>query len=321
MPAPMSTVTNDRFAIYYDMDQFGTKENVHKALQEEFKSLNISLQKYVGTDKNLNNLPKFIPDEQKIDISENKKKKNAVDHEIMLQLMEDNIRDPTITHFIIASRDTDFIRISKTIHMLGKQFGVLYLDNKKEAISELLFKECHILWRFKDKKITQIQGLKKKPDTPPPVVRVQTPFSAPPPLPPKPPSPLLLPKPAAIPQPKRLLFFEKYSPNIVLIWMDFRCKSYKEIAVQLDDLIEEYRNEKPLFPLPLHFELIQRDQQNYFLGPHALNCICGKIPSPFRESEDKCPVFLFYKNSELVEQVVGPDLKRVREVLDKTYYA
>lgn len=321
MPTPMSTVTNDRFAIYYDMDQFGTKENVHKALQEEFKSLNISLQKYVGSEKNLSNLPKFIPDDQKIDISENKKKKNAVDHEIMLQLMEDNIRDPTITHFIIASRDTDFIRISKTIHMLGKQFGVLYLENKKEAISELLFKECHVLWRFKDKKITQLQGMKKKLDLPPPTTRIPTPFATQPLAPAKPPSPLLLPKAAIAAQPKRLLFFEKYSPNIVFVWMDFRCKSYKEIAVQLDDLIEEYRNEKPLFPLPLHFELIQRDQQNYFLGPHALNCICGKIPSPFRGEEDKCPVFLFYKNSELVEQVVGPDLKRLREVLDKTYYA
>ncbi len=288
--------------IYFDLDQFHIDEETHKILEREYKRMIIVKKKYFGTKEKIAALPKDISSPMETFPYKKKgEEQNKNDFKIMAEIVKD-LANPWMNWFIVATRDTDFVAHADEVHKAGKNFGILLIENKDknriEQLSPILEEVCDMTMTIRCGNITTKikKGIQKGERRTVRDIAVQT---------------------DAEPN-HEYTWLEKPNTNMIVGWINYNCKGYKKIALELDDLIEEAKK-KANFPF-LNYLPIQRDGYNMMLGPSRFSCDCGTIPSPFRrKGAEPCPIFHLYSEGRIQKEVVGANLKELRKAIRFVY--
>jgi uncharacterized LabA/DUF88 family protein len=285
-------------AVYFDIDQFGYTKGIHKLLTREFGKMNIITKKYIGSKKSdMANLPEDIegPHEKILCEKKTKDEKDKVDFRITIEIMKD-LRNPAIKFFVIASRDTDFINIAEEVHRHGKSFGILLIHNLKEKLSPKLKEFCDMILTIQDGTITRGEHSIKKPKALEfHEMGTQT---------------------ESEPEAK-YSFIETYQYNMILGWINYNCRGYKNIAVELDTMMKQVKqNSKEQL---ISYHALQWNESNQLLSPSKFNCQCATFPSPLNKGPERCPIFHLYKGGVLKQEVVGANLKALRKAIALVY--
>jgi hypothetical protein len=289
--------------IYFDLDQFKIQPDIHKILEREFRNMILVKKKYFGTQKEIDTLPENISLPKETFVYERKAdEENKNDFKIMAEVVKD-LANPKMNWFIIATRDTDYIAHAEEIHKAGKNFGILVIENKEkskiEPISPKLIEVCDITMTIRCGNITR----KYKKGIPKGLLRsvsekaVQT---------------------ESEPN-HRYTWLEAPNTNIIVGWVNYNCKGYKKIALELDDLIEEAKT-KSTFPF-INYLPIQRDGYNFMLSPTKFSCDCkeGILANPFARGPEACPIFHLYSEGRIQKEVIGANLHELRKAIRLVY--
>ena len=283
-------------AVYFDLDQFGYTKAIHKLLMKEFGSMTIVMKKYVSSRKrDMGALPDDIEGPYEKILCEKKgEEKDKVDFRINIEIMKD-LRNPDIKYFIIASRDTDFITIAEEVHRHGKNFGVLVIHNPKEKVSPKLKEVCDVILTIQDGRITQgYHKIKKELPLEFRDASTQTETEVEP----------------------KYTFVEAYQMNVVLAWVNFNCKSYKNIAIEIDNLMKQaQQNSKEI----LNYRAVSVTHTEPLLWPKEFHCRCNDISSLTTRGVERSPVFHLYRGGIIQEEVVGANLKALRKAIQAVY--
>jgi hypothetical protein len=305
-------------AVYFDLDQFGYRD-VHRILEREFSGMGYVLKKFFGDKERLANLPEDITAPYECIQYEKKKREeaNVADFMITIEISKD-LQNPKINQFIVASRDTDYRFIGEAIQKAGRHFGILVIENKDkkkhEEVSPLLQSMCDILYIIRCGNISKkCSKSMKKLLVAPAVEEVPVQTVAP------------IQREDVVIQSEPIkevsyTHLQLTHANYILAWIDFNCKSYKKIALDIDQLIH-IAKQKADWPY-LHYIPIQRTAENYIFSPIHFACTCAKFTDPFlsrlREGEH-CPVFHLYKEGKIQCEVLGPDLQKLQEAIWNVY--
>jgi hypothetical protein len=220
----------------------------------------------------------------------------------MAEVVKD-LANPKMNWFIIATRDTDYIAHAEEIHKAGKNFGILVIENKEktkiEPISPKLIEVCDITMTIRCGNITRKykKGIQKGLLRSVSEKAVQT-----------------------DPEPDyRYTWLEAPNTNIIVGWVNYDCKGYKKIALELDDLIEEAKT-KATFPF-INYLPIQRDGYNFMLSPTKFSCNCkgGILANPFERGPEPCPIFHLYSEGRIQKEVIGANLHELRNAIRMVY--
>jgi hypothetical protein len=112
---------------------------------------------------------------------------------------------------------------------------------------------------------------------------------------------------------------EQMQSNLILGWIDYNCKGYKGIAVEIDRLMKQVeQNQREIRP-PVIYHALHRDMSNQLFWPHKLRCDCVPPLSPFTKGPETCPIFHLYKGGRLEHEVVGANLKELRKAIQLVY--
>ena len=283
--------------IYYDMDNFGYSTKLHKQLVRELAHYDIIGQKFIGDARQLKTIPGGVPTNHQLILCEKKEGfKDSTDFRITIEIMDD-LKKKGHNYFIVASHDKDYIEIAKKIHASGKKFGIL----SRQAISPILKDHCDIVLLLKDGRILceekdkgKNKGLyTKEPTTK--EVETQT-------------------------EEQAVSIVETYKSNLVLAWIDYNCKGYKRIAVDLDNMMKQMEQNAVDVSPPLRFQALHRDMSNQLFWPPALSCDCARIANPIGgKVPEQCPVFHLYRAGRVQCQVIGSNLKELRRAIKLEY--
>lgn len=283
-------------AVYFDLDQFGYTKAIHKLLTKEFGKRDIQLLKFVGSRKqDFGNIPEEMGFPYEKFLCERKKdEKDKVDFRIVIEIMKD-LRNPKINTFIIASRDTDFITIAEEVHKQGKNFGVLIIHGK-EKLSPLLKEFCDIILTIQDGTVTVGTRKVKKAEA---IEYKETSIQT-----------------ETDPEPK-YSFIENYQYNMILAWINYNCRGYKNISVELDNMMKQVKqNSKDEI---ISYHALHWNESNQLLSPAKFNCHCVTFPDPFHKGPERCPIFHLYKGGKIQQEVVGANLKALRKAIGLVY--
>jgi uncharacterized LabA/DUF88 family protein len=281
-------------SIYFDLDQFGYKKKIHTLISEHFLEKYKLLQKrfYASHKDKLNNVPKEIPSCEIVLLEVKGGEKKKVDFKIMADIMKD-LQNPQIQYFIIASHDTDFITHAEEIHTHGKYFGILWIDNQKQKLSENLKQQCDIL-------LTIANG------------SLETTYKH---------SQLSLPLKTDPPKRLPVLYsnLEAWKANTILVWVNYKCKTYLKHALEIEDFLTKITKQsgKPL--ASVSYTILHRDESNVLFSPSVFHCTCSAIPDPFHKGPERCPVFQLYKQGYIEKQIVGLDLPTLKTAIETVY--
>jgi uncharacterized LabA/DUF88 family protein len=283
-------------AVYFDIDQFGYTKEIHKLLMKEFGTMNVLIKKYVGSRKrDMGNLPEHIEGSyEKILCEKRGEEKDKVDFRINIEIMKD-LRNPDIKYFIVASRDTDFVTIAEEIHRHGKNFGVLVIHNAKEKVSPKLKEVCDVILTIQDGRITQgYHRIKKEEPLEFREASTQTETEVEP----------------------KYTFMEAYQMNVILGWVNFNCKGYKNIAVEIDNMLKQaQQNSKEL----LHYRAVSVNHTEPLLWPKEFHCKCNDISSLDHRGTERSPIFHLYQGGRIKQEVIGANLKALRKAIQAVY--
>lgn len=120
------------------------------------------------------------------------------------------------------------------------------------------------------------------------------------------------------PPTRKYTYIQQYTRNLILVWINTHCKTYKKMAVELDELLEQAKTQCP-YPF-LQYEIIPRDPNYLLFGPCDFGCSCSKKGSLFNLSKnERCPVFHLYKNGNVEQEIVGDNLAELRQAIEKVY--
>jgi uncharacterized LabA/DUF88 family protein len=283
-------------AVYFDIDQFGYTKEIHKLLMKEFGTMNVLIKKYVGSRKrDMGNLPEHIEGSyEKILCEKRGEEKDKVDFRINIEIMKD-LRNPDIKYFIVASRDTDFVTIAEEIHRHGKNFGVLVIHNAKEKVSPKLKEVCDVILTIQDGRITQgYHRIKKEEPLEFREASTQTETEVEP----------------------KYTFMEAYQMNVILGWVNFNCKSYKNIAIEIDNIIKQVeQNSKEEL---IHYRAVSVNHTEPLFWPKEFHCRCNDN-SPLHRGPERSPIFHLYQGGKIKQEVVGANLKALRKAIQAVY--
>jgi hypothetical protein len=287
---------------YFDLDQFKIHEDVHKILEREFSRMRIVKKKYFGTQKHIDELLQPISEPFEAIVYEKKDtEENKNDFKIMAEVVKD-LANPTMGWYIIATRDTDYITHAEEVHKAGKNFGVLCIENKEkkkiEPLSPKLESVCDVVMTIRCGNITRKykKGIQKG------LLRTSCEKGV-----------------QTEPEPEyRYNWAEAPNTNLIVGWVNYNCKGYKKIALELDDLVEEAKK-KAEFPF-LNYVPIQRDGNNFMLSPRNFSCECsgggfGKI----LKRPEPCPIFHLYSEGRIQKEVIGANLTELRKAIRLVY--
>jgi uncharacterized LabA/DUF88 family protein len=283
--------------VYYDMDNFGYSSKIHKQLTREFAKFYIIEQKFVGDKRQLGVLkdevdPRFVS----VLCEKQEGHKDSTDFRITIEIMDD-LKKKGRNFFVVASHDKDFIQIAKKVHESKKKFGVLV---RNQAVSPTLREHCDFILSLKDGEI-HVEEIKKgqtvglyAQESAEKEVGVQT-------------DPIVT---------SRL---EQMQANLILGWIDYNCKGYKGIAVEIDRLMKQMeQNQKDISP-PVTYQALHRDMSNQLFWPHKFRCGCAALADPFAKGPEACPIFHLYLGGRLEQEVVGANLKELRRAIKMVY--
>ncbi len=283
-------------AIYFDVDQFAYTKAIDKLLNKEFGT-QILVKKFVGSQKSkMGALPEQIEGpHEKILCEKRKDEKDKVDFRINIEIMKD-LRNPDIKHFIIASRDTDFITIAEEIHRHGKNFGILVIHTPKEKVSPKLKEVCDVILTVQDGRITQGHHkiLKEKP------IEFQDAST----------------QTEAEVDPKYSTI-DAYQMNVIMGWVNFNCKGYKNIAVEIDNMVKQVQqNSKEEL---IHYRAVSVNHTEPLLWPKEFQCRCNDTSPALHRGPERSPIFHLYQGGRIKQEVVGANLKALRKAIQAVY--
>ena len=282
--------------IYFDLDQFKIREEVHKVMEKDFQGLNILKKKYFGRKQEIAELPKDISQPFETFSYELKADEgNKNDFKIMAEVVKD-LANPKLKWFIMATRDTDYIAHAEEVHKANKYFGILLIENKDktkiEKLSPKLDEVCDVVMTIRNgnistrykKRIEKSERLGAQKDSL---------------------------------EEKRYSQIESPNTNLVVGWFDYNCKSYKKIALELDDMMETAK--KNSSALPINYFPIHQDASNRMFSPRKLACHCGKPLAKVPRGPEWCPVFHLYLDGRIQKEVVGANLGELRKAIQLVY--
>ncbi len=283
--------------IYFDCDQFKVRDEVHKVMEKDFQGLNIIKKKYFGNKQTIEDLPKDISQPMETFVYERKAdEQNKNDFKIMAEMVKD-LANPKLSWFIVATRDTDYIAHAEEVHKAKKNFGILLIENKDknkvEQLSPKLEEVCDVVMTIRNGNLSKKfrKGVDKS---------------------------ALLRSAEDSPEDKRYSHIESPNTNLIVGWFDYNCKSYKKIALELDELIEKAK--KSSTPtLPLNYVPIHQDATNRMFSPRKLACHCMKPLAKVPRGPEWCPVFHLYLDGRIQKEVVGANLSDLRKAIQLVY--
>ncbi len=281
--------------IYFDCDQFKVRDEVHKVMEKDFQGLNIIKKKYFGNKQTIEDLPKDISQPMETFVYERKADEgNKNDFKIMAEVVKD-LANPKLKWFIVATRDTDYIAHAEEVHKANKYFGILLIENKDkskvEKLSPKLEEVCDVVMTIRNGNITtrykknvqKSERMGAQKDTL---------------------------------EEKRYSHIEAPNTNLIVGWFDYNCKSYKKIALELDDIMETTKKSSVV---PVNYVPIHQDASNRMFSPRKLACHCMKPLAKVPRGPEWCPVFHLYLDGRIQKEVVGANLSDLRKAIQMVY--
>lgn len=284
-------------SVYFDIDQFAYTKAIDKLLHKEFGN-QILMKKFVGSQKSkMGMLPEHIEGPyEKILCEKRSDEKDKVDFRISIEIMKD-LQNPDIKYFIIASRDTDFITIAEEIHRQEKKFGVLVIHNPKEKVSPRLKEVCDIILTIQDGRVTQGKHSIKKEESA--EIEEEKPKVE-----------------EKVVEPK-YTFIEAYQMNVIMGWVNFNCKGYKNIAVEIDNMMKQVeQNSKQEL---IHYRAVSVNHTEPLFWPKEFHCRCNDSSSALHRGPERSPIFHLYQGGRIKQEVVGANLKALRKAIQAVY--